>query len=443
MRPSIPSIYFGLSDLQMTPFIKSSQRFRTSLVEGMLFHGNLVIPDAFWFMSEHLCDEVRRGERSLVLAGLMNGWIRPHFREHVGGSFKAGLTVIKEMEIVGLLPSADALADILDHAAQKGERYRYAHWPLRSIGRSFLSEIKRTFDSSEPPMEGEEAERAWHDTEVLRKQCVCEAVCRTKSGSLRRGELFDVVGRRYVGWDREEKVLNAGELLEFCGSGRKKSVLKTYIHWVNQCYQRNQARLFRKSWICSLGEGAQQISAFAQTRCVDTPDFVDVIECECALPPFRLMAAADPQRTLSLRNTDEAKKYFQALADWRKPKSNGDAGHTVLVTLHEYCRKIESEYADILKNRIQDVVRMVLPTRPTGEKKVWLRIAWNGIGQIPKLGMCIYVGKSAWDLFSTYSPEKAEIAKRGLLMIRERTLRIEAIRSRRVEVQLYGDSEVD
>ena len=440
MRTAIPSIYFGTSDLQMTPFVTAG-RFRMAVVEGLLFHGDLIIPDAFWFMSKHLADDIRSGEDSVVLPALQQGWIRPHFREKVGGLFGKGLAEIRSQGIIGLLPDAEDLANQLDRYAQQGVRYRFAHWPSRLVGRSFLTEIQRTLVSDDPPTRGALVERIWHRTREMRNDCVSEALDRSRDSTLRRGELLDVVGRRHAGWKRTPKVPNADALLQVCPRW-KRPFVRPYIHWVNQCYQRNQARLFRKQWICTIGKGAQQVGAFATTRDKEATGLVDVIERDFALPPLYRMASVAPAATLALRASPEAKAYFRAFAEWRKsPESNPDRME-LLSTLDEYCGRIHSEYTQIIKAKALQTMRMVLPTRAQEEKELALQVAWNGIGQIPLLGLSIYAVQSAWSLLAFYQPDKAEAVRRRLNSTpRRRSIRLECIRPREEEVGIQGDTQ--
>ena len=52
----LPSVYFGAADRQMEYFL-DAESFYDSLVSGLLFQGNIVLPDIFFYISEHIADD--------------------------------------------------------------------------------------------------------------------------------------------------------------------------------------------------------------------------------------------------------------------------------------------------------------------------------------------------------------------------------------------------
>ena len=149
-RITIPKIYCSAADLQITPYL-SFPAFRTNLLLNQLFCGNLVVTDGFLFMSPYVIKDVLLGtDSSIVLEGLKSGFIRPSFRDNVGGSIKRSLHSIQEQGIIGLIEESDYVANLLESNVADSESYRFYHWPKELAGRGFLKEIKKNLGARSP-----------------------------------------------------------------------------------------------------------------------------------------------------------------------------------------------------------------------------------------------------------------------------------------------------
>jgi hypothetical protein len=416
MRIAIPQIYCGIADLQMDPFVKAGE-FRRSLFTNMLFYGDLVITDGFWFMSESIARELRRKpEDNLLLAGLASGHIKPWFRKKVEGSFHNAYETIVAQGIVGLVEGSKSIALTLQKVADEAPYYRYGHWPKRLVGKSFYQEIKEDLQSETPSQNNAETRKIWKATREWRVACVEQALCRSKDGTLRRGELLDVVART-VGWDRKSKMPNAATLLKVVPQN-KHNELKSFLHWVNQCYQRNQANIFRLKSGIPTGKGWEQLVFFPRSLSEQKHFEAEIIQQTVYIPSIFLMEKLGPKAILSVRRSPEGHHYFRQFACWRNNPTEENMT-TFLDSLTSYTARLRTDYLKTLKEKMVEQLTVTLPTRPLSEKTHWLRMAWKSVES--GLNPCITIGEIAWETFQFYRPDKAKTVKEIALGTRKRT----------------------
>src|SRR5687768_9576026 len=80
MSVNIPKVYCGAADRQMEGFF-TPKTFDDQFLSALLFHGNLVIPDVFFFISSNLEEAIIGKGLKHVLPALRRGLIVPAFRE--------------------------------------------------------------------------------------------------------------------------------------------------------------------------------------------------------------------------------------------------------------------------------------------------------------------------------------------------------------------------
>jgi len=398
-RVMIPRFYFGEADLQMTPFIGYEQ-FRFSLLYHLLFQGRLIVTDGFWFMSDHLKTEVLSDpDASFLLAGLRSGLVRPWFRERVGGSFAKGLDVIKQQGIIGLGEGSDAAAEVLDHTVRDSPAYRWGHWRKdRLVGGRFHREVLNALGKAEPPAGSAEAESIWEHTKAWRTECVEIALARTRDGTLRRGELLDVVGRR-VGWDGKAKVRNAAVLLASVPEADRPT-LKTFLHWVNQCYQRNQATSFAMDVSLRSGSGLEQLGAFATLPTGDDARDCSVLALSTLAPSLRGMLALPPEDVLRPALSEEGRSYFRAYGKWRQDPSEQN-GMEARECLALYCTALTETFRELRGDVLEAWFGV---GRQHGRTRFSLGSAFGLISLVPVVGASAWVFRTAWGLMRLYAP---------------------------------------
>jgi hypothetical protein len=148
----LPSVYFGAADRQMEYFL-DTESFYDSLISGLLFQGNIVIPDIFFYISEHIADLVtRKGSNyfgagrnepsDFFIAGLQEGIIIPSFRNKGIESFRENYRSIVEEGIQGLLPEAESIATSLGNAAERSSRFNPSYWPEEYLSEGFEERTK-------------------------------------------------------------------------------------------------------------------------------------------------------------------------------------------------------------------------------------------------------------------------------------------------------------
>ncbi len=250
----IPKFYAGVADLQMTPFI-SFNTFRESLLWHLLFCGDLVVVDGFWLMSDYMVKDIKLGrEKSLLLEGLNTGLVQPCFRTHVGGSFTQIFKEMQSQGIVGFNENSETIAETIDRSVSESEQYQYLHWPEELVGKTFLDEVTSRLSSDEPPVKSKAAFRIWKETKEWRTYCIEIALNRSDDGTLRRGELLDVVART-VGWEEKKKVPNAETVLKVANHSRKKVINfpRPYGRGISSFQTLFALHLFPLDFRCMLG----------------------------------------------------------------------------------------------------------------------------------------------------------------------------------------------
>jgi len=420
MRIAIPKIYCSVADLQMTPYI-SFNTFRSNLLLNQLFCGDLVVPDAFLFMSPYVIKDVKLGEdKSICLEGLKCGHIKPCFREMTQGSFKDSLKAIKDQGIVGMIEGSEFVAESLEANVLNFDFYRYVHWPKHLVGRGFFEEIRNTLGPQEPYIKTKDSLEIWKKTNEWRTELVSLAQQQTKDGTLRRGELLDLVARK-VGWDSLKKVPNAQTAIT--AARRHKKILKTYLQWINQCYQRNHAKQFKLRSSALSGTGLEQLAVFDKKESQSSDSHLTVFEHTVYIPSISLLLRMPLSQVLALRRSPEGKDYFRSWSDWRKMPT---VGNTMALTknLSNYAARLRSKYNKLLSGKTIQAVGIKVPEKRSKTEKYWLDTAWKAIGQIPLIGNIIFLVEQGWAGLKIYNPNRAELLKNVALRSKSKRLKL-------------------
>lgn len=441
-----PKLYFGLADLQMTPFV-SQNRFREAVLTNILFYGILVIPDAFWFMSEHLRKEILLAtDENWILAGLRAGLILPWFRRKVEGSFQEAHEVIREQDIVGLVEDSDVIAKMLDQHIKESSTYRFGHWPKRLVGKGFYEQVLESLCKNDPPVPGPNVGRIWKQTATWRQDCVEEALDRTTDGTLRRGELLDVVGRK-IGWSSREKVRNAAVLLQ-AAPREERRLLRYYLHWVNQCYQINQANAFRLE--CSLPSGSsyEQLGAFALFPGGDEPRSYETLSVTISIPRIgNILRRMHPSNIFEARLSEEGKHYFRCYTKWREEPSEAHANE-VLDALSAYAERMRREYL-VPSGEEVDFLEVWFGIKKEAMMRRYfiasaVDLAKNVPGYIPCIGTVVnwaaFLFRRSWGIYKMTHPKKVQILNEWMLGARRRhTVKLTSVHLTRARGQITQD----
>lgn len=325
-----PLLYFGHADLQMRPYLTPAE-FARSLISRLVFEGDLAISDAFWFMSHHLTAAAERP--GLVREGLRAGAIQPWFRKP-STTFTNGLQAIRDDHIIGLLPNAESLAKDLDRDLDGS--ITPGRWPEQKlVGASFLDEVQNVFQAKRPPIDVPHALEIWNATGPWRTEAVKLAI-HQEDGTLRRGKLLDVVGRT-LGWKKKEEVPNAAVLLQLARRVGKEDLVRPYVAWVNQVYQKNQADQFQLGGALRAGRAVEQLGLYGML----SPGRLrtDIIRTVVPIPSPSTMQK-EPAALLRVR-ASAGTQYFARLRQWQE---DGREPDVVLEALDAYATALRAAF---------------------------------------------------------------------------------------------------
>jgi hypothetical protein len=128
-----PEVYFGACDRQMESFC-NYRSFQEALVYGLLFHGDLVVTDIFFYISSHLRAALLDDQfaSNLIITSVRNGAIIPAFRREGTVGFQQNLNEIIAEGIQGVHERAAEIAKTLDEGLA-GRRLHPMTWPKEPV----------------------------------------------------------------------------------------------------------------------------------------------------------------------------------------------------------------------------------------------------------------------------------------------------------------------
>ncbi len=310
-------IYFAAADSHS--FMDSSA-FYKALVLSSLFHGDLVIPDVYFFIGS-ACPDAFLSERSLALELLKSGHLQPWFRTETHGSFITSIKDIKQSGILGLREDAAQIAEYLERSVIEHDSYKFGYWG-QIAGASFDRVVRNFLEREEPPVRTDNVLKLWDRTRPWRVKAVAEARARSHDGTLRRGEIVYVIGKQ-LGWDRPEKVSNPEQLLEFLKQDPRRIELRHFFAWLAQSYYKNQADVFGIDRVFFETAGFDQLGPYSFGAFdIEAPELdQERITPAILVPSVESLLKMDPKELIAVRNGDEAREYFDTLNRWKKGDS--------------------------------------------------------------------------------------------------------------------------
>ena len=334
----VPEVYFGSPDRQMESFL-DGEAFQRSLVLGMLFQGELVIPDIFFFISRHIRQLVLHDRKGTLTALIDQGAVIPSFRAEDGGSFARNYATIQGQQIQGCLPDAGAIADRLDEALADSKNYRQAYkvWPEAQLGEGFSEVVRQMLLTDQATADAPELAAAWQVTRAMREACVGDALSRATGGGLRRGDLYNSLAA-HLKLDRPV-IDDIRVILDGTPDLARRAEAACLLKWINYCYQYNQAvMLGLRPALSSMNETDLM---FAQGFCRSEGDDTDapVLQDDFPLPSVPQLLSVPMTELLGVRNGGAGVRYFQALARSQAAPSDDAAGH-LLACLGAYADEI-------------------------------------------------------------------------------------------------------
>jgi hypothetical protein len=313
----LPNVYFGAADRQMEYFL-DAESFYDSLVSSLLFQGNIVIPDIFFYISEHIADLVTRkssnyfgtGENEpsdFFIAGLQEGIVIPSFRNKGTESFRENYRSIVEEGIQGLLPEAESIATSLENAAERSSRFDPSYWPEEYLSEGFEERTKEVLLTESATDQSPVLDRIWDNTREMREVCIPEAieVSNEQGRGLRRGTLYNSIAR-FLGLE-DTTIDDIRDIVVRIEDPARRESVRYLLKWINYCYQVNQGEMFGLSpSLAKLDHVDIPFSEkFYPSRPVSSTtgdDHVEVLRTTLKLPFVKQLFTVPPEELLDLRN---------------------------------------------------------------------------------------------------------------------------------------------
>lgn len=370
-----PEVYFSGGDRNMEPFIDDGA-FLRSLVYGVLFHGDLIIPDIFFFISTRILSIFDNDENAwgFFSTCVRDGAAIPMFRKETHGSFNASLSGLIEDRIQGIHSRAYEIANKLDDVCF-GKRVHYRLWPTSPISVGFRNTLRHTLLSENISSSSTQFERFWEDTLEIRTTIINDTAP-DNLGGLRRGDVFNSLAMHLQGKSRE-----INDCREIWQSIRDESAInqaRRLVKWINYCYHFNQ------------GQSLSSHAGLSSLDALDT-DFTlllrsnfDSDECETFQRSFSLPGAAalltiDPRSLLDLRESKIGVEYYCSLLAYQKHPT-ADSAKMLIDALHQYTSSLRGLYLANGKHFL-NWEKILLARIPAG-KSAWgghvKDIAWTG-----------------------------------------------------------------
>lgn len=315
---SQPTVFFGAADRQMELF-SSAKEFERSLVHSVLFQGDQLVSDVFFYVSSHMGVAVKEHSRlgKFIEESLRQRAIIPAFRSDCGGSFTDNLAEIQLAGILGLQSDVAEVAKKLEKAT-RGIRLHYQVWPKTPLSVGFRSLLEGNLLNFNRKFQSETMEKFYRESEPLR-----EAILLTASadsyGGWRRGDLINAVGQ-YTGIVSSNcKIHDAGEILRAIAGREDGALIQKFLKWVIYCYQYNQGRMLTSSpGLTALDENDLE---FILPLGGDKWDTVSLgrghVASLISIPSPAALLTVEPSELFRIRNGEAGQNYFVALKKWK------------------------------------------------------------------------------------------------------------------------------
>lgn len=393
-----PEVYFGAGDLQMESFI-SRDEFSRALVYGLLFHGDLIIPDIFLYVSRHfaslLVDNKWAGR--FIAAAVRNGALIPAFRQNSKGNFRDNLKEIRNENISGLHAGADAICSKLEEAII-GKRLHAKTWPDDPLSVGYKRILERIFLGDPSSSVSPELERVWEETKELRTD-ILPSIKPDPLGGIRRGDVMDAVMLHYTG--HSQTVHDIRNIRAHLTDQKSSDVPMRFLKWINYCYQFNQGNMFALNpSLCSMDEVdihfARHLAQTSQPESVS-----NALNQGFRLPSIEALLTVDPVHIFNIRDSETGARYFSAAVTWQTNPSEA-AADELLDSLDRYTDDINRAYIEKGNSRFnwEWHLQANIPTGPSQwgnlGRRTATELAKEMAGQVvPGVGFLSLVGKLA------------------------------------------------
>jgi hypothetical protein len=388
--PNSQEIYFGACDLQMEEFIDLAV-FRRSMILGILFQGDLAIPDIFFFITHYIPEIIKSDEptRNFIASALRSDAIIPVFRSSAHTTFRSSLEKIRSDGIQGVHPEADKVCDFLEEAV-RGKKLHYRLWPDAAVSVGYKQILERCLWVEPTGAISPLFEQFWMRTRPVRTT-IFDRLKPDDRGGYRRGDVMNAVHFHFS--KSNKRIDDVKTIWSNLRDKTEAEDVKRLLKWFTYAYQFNQGRMFELSPSLAAMDDVD-IEFSRNLAALSKEDEVGIIwNDEFAIPGELALLTVDPAFIFEVRNSTTGLDYFEAVENWQKQPSD-ETSNVLLDRLSRYTTELNRLF--IARGRSilnwEWYIKAHIP-----ENKIWNRtgieLAKDAIGGVvPHFGLFSLVG---------------------------------------------------
>jgi hypothetical protein len=324
--PNSQEIYFGACDLQMEGFIDLTA-FKRSMILGILFQGDLAIPDIFFYITRYIPEIIKSDgpARDFIASALRNDAVIPIYRSAGDTDFRSSLAKIRTDEIQGVHPQADMVCDFLEKVV-RGKKLHHRLWPDAAVSVGYRQILERCLGAEPASGISSNFEQFWNRTQDIRS-AVFDRLRPDDRGGYRRGDVMNAVNFYFT--KTQERIDDVKAIWSNLPDKSNVDDVKRLLKWYTYAYQFNQGRMFKLNpSLASMDDVDAEFSRELATLAKE--DEAGVIwRDNFAIPGDAALLSIDPDFIFEVRNGPTGTSYFEAVENWQKEPS--EQGSNILL----------------------------------------------------------------------------------------------------------------
>lgn len=422
--PNSQEIYFGACDLQMEEFIDLTA-FKRSMILGILFQGDLAIPDIFFYITRYIPEIIKSDgpARDFIASALRNDAVIPIYRSAKDTDFRSSLAKIRTDKIQGVHPQADLVCDFLEKAV-RGKKLHHRLWPDAAVSVGYRQILERCLGAEPAGGISSSFEQFWNRTHDIRS-AVFDRLRPDDRGGYRRGDVMNAVNFYFT--KTQARIDDVKAIWSNLPEKSNIDDVKRLLKWYTYAYQFNQGRMFELyPSLASMDDVDAEFSRVLATLAKE--DEAGVIwRDNFAIPGDAALLTIDPDFIFEVRNGHTGTDYFEAVEDWQKEPSE-QASNILLDRLSKYTDELNRLFVAKGRNVFnwEWHVNAYIPDRNIWNK-TGLELAKDAIGGvIPHFGLLSLVapiGAATYQWWPVSMREKLGVNNRIRLEIESQTKR--------------------
>jgi len=365
--------------------------FKRSMMLGILFQGDLAIPDVFFFVTQYIPYIIMSDKpaASFVASALRNDAIIPIFRSGEHTSFRQSLDRIRFEGIQGIHPEADAACEFLENSV-RGKRLHYRLWPDAPVSVGYKQILERCLLVDPADAISPTFEQFWTRTKDTRT-AIFDRLRPDDRGGFRRGDVMNAVHFHIT--RSSERVDDVKTIWKNLKNKTEADDIKKLLKWFSYAYQFNQGRMFGLSPTLTAMDDVDAEFSRRLATLASADDAGIMWNDEFAIPSVDALLTIDPSLIFDVRNGATGLEYFESVEIWQKEPSE-TTSNVLLDRLAKYTDEINRLFIARGKSILnwEWHIKAYIP-----EDKIWnktgLELAKDAIGEIiPHFGLFSLVG---------------------------------------------------